>query len=52
MNVNYVISLLAVIVLLLIALMGAALPGGQGLFGVFIPYVAVLIFLRVLLPDH
>jgi nitrate reductase gamma subunit len=44
MNVNYVISLLAVIVLLLIALMGAALPGGQGLFGVFIPYVAVLIF--------
>ena len=45
MNVNYVISLLAVIVLLLIALMGAALPGGQSLFGIFIPYTAVLIFI-------
>lgn len=45
MNVNYVVSLLAVIVLFLIALIGAALPGGQGLFGVVIPYVAVLIFI-------
>lgn len=45
MNVNYVVSLLAVIALLLIALMGAELPGGQSLFGIFIPYAAVLIFI-------
>lgn len=44
MNVNYVVSLLAVIVLLLIALMGSELPGGHSLFGVFIPYAAVLVF--------
>lgn len=45
MNVNYVVSLLAVIALALIALIGSALPGGQGLFGIFIPYVAVLMFI-------
>lgn len=45
MNVNYVVSLLAVIALFLIAFIGSALPGGQGLFGIAIPYAAVLIFI-------
>jgi [DsrC]-trisulfide reductase subunit M len=45
MNVNYVISLLAVIALVLIAFIGSALPGGQALFGIWIPYVAVLLFI-------
>jgi nitrate reductase gamma subunit len=45
MNVNYVVSLLAVIALVLIAFIGSALPGGQALFGIWIPYVAVLVFI-------
>jgi len=44
MNVNYVVSLLAVIALILIAFIGSALPGGQALFGIWIPYAAVLVF--------
>lgn len=43
MNVSYLYSLLAVIVLGLIAYAGAAI-GLQGLFGIVIPYLAVLIF--------
>jgi len=44
MNVSYLYSLLAVIVLGLIAYAGAAV-GLEGLFGIFIPYLAVLVFL-------
>lgn len=44
MNVSYLYSLLAVIVLGLIAYAGAAI-GLEGLFGILIPYLAVLIFL-------
>jgi len=43
MNVSYLYSLLAVIILGLIAYAGAAI-GLQGLFGIVIPYLAVLIF--------
>jgi len=45
MNVNYLYSLLAVIVLGLIAYVGAGVAGFQGLFGIFIPYLAVVIFI-------
>ena len=45
MNVNYVVSLIAVIVLFLLAYVGVALLGLQSIFGIFIPYVAVAIFL-------
>jgi len=44
MNVNYLYSLLAVVVLGLIAYVGSA-GVGQGFFGIFIPYLAVIIFI-------
>lgn len=45
MNANYLYSLLAVIVLGLIAYVGAGVAGLQGVFGIFIPYLAVVIFI-------
>jgi len=45
MNVNYLYSLLAVVVLGLIAYVGAGAAGLQGVFGIFIPYLAVVIFI-------
>ena len=45
MNVNYFYSLLAVVVLGLVAYVGAGAAGLQGVFGIFIPYLAVIIFI-------
>lgn len=45
MNVNYVVSLLAVIALFLLAYVGVAVLGLESIFGIFIPYVAVVLFL-------
>jgi len=45
MNVNYLYSLLAVVVLGLVAYVGAGAAGLQGVFGIFIPYLAVVIFI-------
>ncbi|MBW2368382.1 MAG: sulfate reduction electron transfer complex DsrMKJOP subunit DsrM [Deltaproteobacteria bacterium] len=45
MNVNYVVSLIAVIVLFLLSYLGVAFLGLSGLFGIFIPYVAVILFI-------
>lgn len=45
MNVNYLYSLLAVVVLGLFAYVGAGAAGLQSVFGIFIPYLAVLIFI-------
>jgi len=45
MNVNYMVSLMAVIVLFLLAYLGVKVPGGQVLFGVIIPYVAIITFI-------
>ncbi len=44
MNVNYMFSLIAVLVLCLIAYAGGQSEGLQMLFGVFIPYVAFVLF--------
>ena len=44
MNVNYLYSLLAVVVLGLVAYVGAGAAGLQGVFGIFLPYLAVVIF--------
>ena len=41
---KYAFSFLAVIVLIVIAWFGSQLPGGQILFGIFLPYVAFAIF--------
>ncbi len=45
MNKHYLSSLLAVFVLALIAYLGASIGPVQWLFGVFIPYLAVLVFI-------
>ena len=45
MNANYLYSLLAVVVLGLVAYVGAGAAGLQGVFGIFIPYLAVVIFI-------
>jgi len=45
MNVKYIFSLIAVIVLILIAYVGVEAAGLQVLFGIIIPYTAVLIFI-------
>ena len=45
MNVNYVVSLIAVMVLSLLAYLGTGPFGLEWLFGVIIPYAAVLLFL-------
>ena len=45
MNVKYMFSLISVIVLILIAYVGVEAAGLQVLFGIIIPYIAVLIFI-------
>jgi len=45
MNVNYIFSLLLVIVLFLIAYMGVEVAGFQILFGVIVPYLALVTFI-------
>jgi len=45
MNINYIISLITVIVLFLIAYIGVEVAGLQILFGIFLPYAAFLIFI-------
>ena len=45
MNVKYIFSLISVIVLILIAYVGVEAAGLQVLFGIIIPYIAVLIFI-------
>ncbi len=45
MNVKYMFSLISVIVLILIAYVGVETAGLQVLFGIIIPYIAVLIFI-------
>jgi len=45
MNVNYMVSLIAVIVLFLIAYVGVEAAGLQVLFGIIIPYLAVITFI-------
>jgi nitrate reductase gamma subunit len=44
MNLRYIIPLIAVIVLFLIAFLGAQVSGLQYLFGIVIPYLAIIIF--------
>ena len=45
MNVNYVVSLIAVMVLCLLAYVGAGPLGLEGLFGIILPYLAVVLFI-------
>ena len=45
MNISYMYSLIAVIVLFLLAYVGAMLPGGEVFFGIIIPYLALIIFI-------
>ena len=45
MNINYMVSLIAVIVLFLLAYVGVQIAGLQVVFGIIIPYLAVIIFL-------
>ena len=45
MNIKYIFSLISVIVLILIAYVGVEAAGLQILFGIIIPYIAVLIFI-------
>ena len=44
MNLRYIIPLIAVIVLFLIAYLGAHLTGLQYVFGIVIPYLAIITF--------
>ena len=44
MNISYMYSLIAVVVLFLLAYVGVKLPGGEVFFGVIIPYLALTIF--------
>ena len=44
MNAAYLYSLIAVVLLGLIAYVGVAVAGLEGLFGIFIPYVALIVF--------
>ena len=44
MNISYMYSLIAVVVLFLLAYVGVKLPGGEVFFGVIIPYMAIIIF--------
>ena len=44
MNVNYLFSLVAVLLLFVLAYLGVKIPGGQTFFGIIIPYVAVVAF--------
>ena len=44
MNIGYMYSLIAVIVLFLLAYVGIRFPGGEVFFGVIIPYLAIITF--------
>jgi len=44
MNIGYMYSLIAVVVLFLLAYVGVKFPGGEVFFGVIIPYLAITIF--------
>ena len=44
MNISYMYSLIAVVVLFLLAYVGVKFPGGEVFFGVVIPYLAIIIF--------
>ncbi len=44
MNISYMYSLIAVVVLFLLAYVGIKFPGGEVFFGVIIPYLALTIF--------
>ena len=45
MNISYMYSLIAVIVLFLLAYVGVKFPGGEVFFGIIIPYLALIIFI-------
>ena len=45
MNISYMYSLIAVVVLFLLAYVGVKLPGGEVFFGIIIPYLAIIIFI-------
>ena len=45
MNISYMYSLITVIVLFLLAYVGAMLPGGEVFFGIITPYLALIIFI-------
>ena len=45
MNISYMYSLIAVIVLFLLAFVGVKFPGGEVFFGIIIPYTAIVIFI-------
>lgn len=45
MNVNYMVSLLAVVILFLLAFLGVEVAGLETLFGVIIPYLALATFI-------
>lgn len=45
MNISYMYSLIAVIVLFLLAYLGVLLPGGKVFFGIIIPLLAVITFI-------
>ncbi len=45
MIISYMYSLIAVIVLFLLAFIGVKLPGGEVFFGIIIPYLAIVIFI-------
>ncbi len=45
MNISYMYSLIAVIVLFLLAYVGVNFPGGEVFFGIIIPYLALIIFI-------
>jgi nitrate reductase gamma subunit len=45
MNISYMYSLIAVIVLFLLAYVGVKFPGGEVFFGIIIPYLGLIIFI-------
>jgi nitrate reductase gamma subunit len=45
MNVNYIFSLIVVVALLLLALVGVQIPGLKVVFGIILPYAAIITFL-------
>ena len=45
MNVNYIFSLIVVVALALVAYIGASIPGLQVVFGIIIPYAAIITFI-------
>ncbi len=45
MNRNYIVSFLAVLVLLIVAYLGVEAVGLEVLFGILIPYLALIVFI-------